>query len=183
MSEQYTPTPWEVCTTDDGTYIAAVELYKTTEKNYVHGGTYETENAISIASIHAATTKKYYPQRPEAEANARRIVACVNACAGFSTDELERAKDLERERDALLAECARLKSVIGKWERAESYQEPHEAIDFALSATPEQSLIHVRNKAKDEAIEACRKVGPQEYPNKLITDGYVAAIEATKEVE
>lgn len=29
--------------------------------------------------------------RPSAEADARRIVACVNACAGISTEALERA--------------------------------------------------------------------------------------------
>ncbi len=48
------------------------------------------------------------------EANARRIVACVNACAGISNDVLEQyaalmpavehCKELEKQRDELLAE-------------------------------------------------------------------------------
>ena len=29
-----------------------------------------------------------------------------------------------------------------------------------------------------ESIEACKEAGPKEYPNKLITDGYVEAIRA-----
>ena len=47
------------------------------------------------------------------EANARRIVACVNACAGITTEQLERSKSLdefmrsmkviEQQRDDLLA--------------------------------------------------------------------------------
>lgn len=49
----------------------------------------------------------------ELEANARRIVACVNACEGVSTDVLEYnarfggVLRLERQRDALLAALER----------------------------------------------------------------------------
>ncbi len=54
----------------------------------------------------------------EAMANARRIVACVNACRGLSTDELEQhglvsavgteLAELEQQRDELLASLQRL---------------------------------------------------------------------------
>ena len=45
--------------------------------------------------------------KDEAEANARRIVACVNACAGISTETLEAMpagpSAIERQREQLLA--------------------------------------------------------------------------------
>ena len=34
----------------------------------------------------------YYEDRDQAEANARRIVACVNACKGISTETLEQVR-------------------------------------------------------------------------------------------
>lgn len=55
-------------------------------------------------------------------ANARRIVACVNACRGLPTDELEQKGlvaavgtqllDVERQRDELLAALEEAKSVL-----------------------------------------------------------------------
>lgn len=65
----------------------------------------------------------------EAEANARRIVACVNACAGVPNEELEfdnvqfikalhERRELRQQRDELLAA---LKEFSGVWERGESF--------------------------------------------------------------
>lgn len=50
-------------------------------------------------------------------ANARRIVACVNACAGISTEELEapsvfKRDELAVERDTLRAETAKLRAAL-----------------------------------------------------------------------
>lgn len=58
------------------------------------------------------------------EANARRIVACVNACRGLPTDELEQKGlvaavgtqllDVERQRDELLAALEEARRAIGE---------------------------------------------------------------------
>jgi len=51
-------------------------------------------------------------------ANARRIVACVNACDGISTEALEREPgSLGMSRDAIRAERDRLRKINAKWVR------------------------------------------------------------------
>ncbi len=54
--------------------------------------------------------------------------------------------------------------------------------DKALSTTPDQALEQFSAKVRDQCIGVCYEVGPKEYPNKLITDGYVEAILAIKEL-
>jgi hypothetical protein len=65
-TETHTPEPWEVrdgmvikAVGDDGAYVAA---------------------AVRAPAGHS---------KEQADANARRIVACVNACAGIPTEDLE----------------------------------------------------------------------------------------------
>ncbi len=69
--------------------------------------------AVEIAPGHTGTNR---------EANARRIVACVNACSGISTEKLEEANDLfkaaaaggatyKRQRDELLAALESMVSI------------------------------------------------------------------------
>lgn len=43
----------------------------------------------AIAAVHAASKKRNEPYASMFEENARRIVACVNACAGMETEHLE----------------------------------------------------------------------------------------------
>lgn len=83
------------------------------------------------------------------EANSRRIVACVNACAGIPTEELVRAKYLntasyamrqkaEKHRDELLAalkkfldsheECADFDGFTAQLVSMDDYHEAQEAI-------------------------------------------------------
>lgn len=71
---------------------------------------------------------------PDAQANARRIVACVNACEGIPTEVLEsgshriiqRYAAAERQRDELLAE---LKSAIEHIDfKHEAYASAYELI-------------------------------------------------------
>lgn len=70
----------------------------------------------AIATVHAASKKRNEPYASMFEANARRIIACVNACAGVDTDLLEAGeldkptmlviqenKDLKHRCDELLA--------------------------------------------------------------------------------
>lgn len=62
----------------------------------------------------------------ENQANARRIVACVNACAGIDTEVLEKhagqqglmiylMSDLVKQRDELLAAAKNLRDVRGRY--------------------------------------------------------------------
>lgn len=59
------------------------------ERITISGG---TKNTV-IARIENTVSKR--PIDENDDANARRIVACVNACAGISTEYLERAQELE----------------------------------------------------------------------------------------
>ena len=61
--------------------------------------------------------------RNEMKANARRIVACVNACAGIPTTRLENgaadilafSMELKNQRDELLAASKNLRDVKGRY--------------------------------------------------------------------
>lgn len=72
MSE-HTPEPWIV-----------------SEESFDNGGIQETVIRGLDGRAAVAVTLEFGPNNPGMrEANARRIVACVNACAGLSTVELE----------------------------------------------------------------------------------------------
>ena len=65
----------------------------------------------AIAAVHAASKKRNEPYASMFEENARRIVACVNACRGIGTDGLEQhglVSLLATQRDELLAALQRL---------------------------------------------------------------------------
>ena len=76
------------------------------------------------------------------EANARRIVACVNACAGIPTDDLERcpsgglfhladmANEVVKQRDELLASVE--KALL--WNKSRKYIMPYRIRDPLLAA-------------------------------------------------
>lgn len=79
MSEKHTPTPWQILPEEvDKPYIRI--------RGTVLGGRYKVANVLT-------TVYEGVPQREadETRANARRIVACVNACQGISTESLERS--------------------------------------------------------------------------------------------
>lgn len=66
------------------------------------------------------------------EANARRIVACVNACAGLSTESLENTSglnelygDMQKERDVQMS-----KRIIAEQQRDELLEALYRAIPF-----------------------------------------------------
>lgn len=74
------------------------------------------ESGQTIAAVMGGNTSGPYfvESNAECEANARRIVACVNACARFATDDLERFplvsehgfalyESVKKQRDELLA--------------------------------------------------------------------------------
>lgn len=85
MSE-HTPEPWEI-----STHLGV------TNPHYVgviaHLGLNTEDNMIAVV-----TSPGHVVTMAECDANARRIVACVNACAGIPTGDLERPGMLERAR-------------------------------------------------------------------------------------
>ena len=97
MSDQHTPGPW----VDDGyAHIGAVN-------DQLNGGYF-----IALC------------EGPDRVANARRIVACVNACAGIPSEMLEAMPSgpvsllpmyarIEKQRDELLAALEYANSIIG----------------------------------------------------------------------
>lgn len=71
MTQKHTPEPWAMSTKVDGNWW------------HISAGNQ------AIAAVHAASKKRNEPYASMFEANARRIVACVNACAGWETIQLE----------------------------------------------------------------------------------------------
>lgn len=104
-------------------------------------------------AIASAMVFHYEHQSSEATANARRIVACVNACAGYSTEALEDAKGvaeasnrlqrklagLEAQRDELLAALKCAESFISNLRVP---QNTHEASIQLSQGLEVLSLIH-----------------------------------------
>ena len=90
MSEQHTPEPW---------LVSKRTVFALNERG---------------TNIFSAIVQDAHTSTEELEANARRIVACVNACAGISTVELDmdnsmfiaalrEKRELRKQRDELLA--------------------------------------------------------------------------------
>lgn len=93
--------------------------------------------------IHTPFRQNVWREDSEAHANARRIVACVNACAGVPTGTLEddmevkatvdQADEWRRQRDALLAAIDKARELmpLGTKKRADWLRE---ASDLAAKA-------------------------------------------------
>jgi len=94
---KHTPEPWKVELTDDpedGSDAYAVDC---------------EDHSIALMDAPGGLALN--------EANARRIVACVNACEGIGTDTLERERSYVRghkERERLAEENAKLREAL-KW--------------------------------------------------------------------
>lgn len=102
-------------------------------------------------------------QHPEAIANARRIVACVNACAGIETESLEADgygdnwAEVRRQRDAQFdAEMA--------WERAMMAAIGEDGIKSVSDA------IGKLKAERDELISALEKILSKFEPGEKISD-------------
>ncbi len=94
------------------------------------------------------------------EANARRIVACVNACAGIPNEQLERGlpamnalvdridgkiATLTKQRDDLLAALIRLRSFVGDPANFDAYGSDEQLVEF---------LRRVKREEADAILEA-----------------------------
>lgn len=108
---QHTAEPWDL--------MRHGAIYGGPVKEYANG---------SARSQIAMTTGADFTNPGEQQANARRIVACVNACAGIATDALEQHSDLTvlglqaermrltQDRDSLLADLAEAAGTLRRYE-------------------------------------------------------------------
>ena len=75
-----------------------------------------TSSGITVSTLDGDFLLACRAGHPQAKRNARRIVACVNACEGISTETLYMSPSLtvgeDTERAALLAECRRQREEI-----------------------------------------------------------------------
>lgn len=68
------------------------------------------------------------------DANARRIVACVNACAGVSDEQLEQLRILLRQRDELLEVCKLAQAMLSDAQLCETGEKCNlPALDDAIA--------------------------------------------------
>ena len=118
MENKHTPEPW-----------------RTDTKSGFPCDIHEEQNMNLLAS-----TISCHVDEVEAEANARRIVACVNACSGITTSELERVNgdvtpifellmQTTKQRDELLSALERIAAGPGDNRLLTAIQWAKEAID------------------------------------------------------
>ena len=139
MSANHTPGPWAVNTAGSA---SAGQPFKIDEF-YVYAPGTQDDVAICSDVIDPVT------QEPS-KANARRIVACVNACEGYDSSELEliakhpsglRAYSIETvaaitaQRDDLLKACRRaILALASACEKDANYRADYEDLARAIEA-------------------------------------------------
>lgn len=135
MSEQHTPEPWVESWENGGLRV----MKETPEGSYT----------IADVELH-----------DEGRANARRIVACVNACVNFDTKTLEAVADcggisggnfgkMRAERDNLRIDKAELLAML-----IEARNDVCEAYNSQLAATPNHPRYHAPIKSRLDRLDA-----------------------------
>jgi len=81
MADKHTPEPWQQ--KHDYNLEGAVRIIANVDADIDHTGTHYTYDTVAICHDDFDETL------PNAESNARRIVACVNALSGISTEAIE----------------------------------------------------------------------------------------------
>lgn len=84
--EKHTAEPWQVGVGEDNG-LPCVDAYD------------ETGHLIELCECWGEVVDKF--ETEQSRANARRIVACVNACAGIPTEELEAVGRSQSQQDRL----------------------------------------------------------------------------------
>ena len=132
MTQEHTPEPWIIRRGDWSTRATLI----TTAKR-------RRNKTVPIAEVDTDGFNKEFGD--EQKANARRIVACVNACAAIPTDELEKAaadpiagmfgrlagKSVSQ-RDHAVRALSQLLSVLDDPRR--TAEQTHDALEAARSA-------------------------------------------------
>lgn len=133
MNQQHTPEPWEVCAFGIGLHA----------------------NNIPICQFH----NKLGDDFPNCEANARRIVACVNACAGIPNEDLEMDNSafirVFNERNELVKQRDDLLAALNLWKLASDNAEESELDDMACYCMP-MPLFCDADEATDAAIASAK---------------------------
>ena len=127
------------------------------------------------------------PDIDACEANARRIVACVNACAGVTTEELEqggfvtglieRLEEKERQRDALQEELENI--ATAEWREFDP-DTRRCAYEFVLWA--QSRARHALNRVLSGDVTAPLPEGEEQYLSKKSLWGMRVPIDATAKV-
>ncbi len=98
---EHTPEPWTIKVIEpnweiSGEMEARIEASVKADGEVLPDTQYSGPMLYNIATLNFIAMKrnKFRILRNEGEANARRIVACVNACAGLSIEDLERSTGL-----------------------------------------------------------------------------------------
>lgn len=100
------------------------------------------------------------------KANARRIVACVNALAHVATEELEsgrlqsivqRAADAEKQRDELYAKVADTElALFAENQKRQDVERQRDALLVALESLIDMDVAYQRGEKVELAVEAAR---------------------------
>lgn len=114
------------------------------------------------------------------EANARRIVACVNACAGLANEQLDRVvknplssyRELMQQRDELLAALEKCRKELSAWMRdhgddiatQEAVADARAAIAKAKGNHTEQPLEMVESSAPAIVFYPAGSLGEEVQP-------------------
>lgn len=140
MSEQHTTEPWPFGATPINSKEDAISLFK--QSLDVHEGSIG-EHFFEIYNDEARRIA--FLIGPTALANSRRIVACVNACAGIPTSRIEAgaadilaySMELKLQRDELLALLERASVSLGSFTSdmgwAQSDMDTMDSIDAAIA--------------------------------------------------
>jgi hypothetical protein len=129
-NETHTPEPWIISGPSPGI-----------GKGIDDGGDYAiiAGGHIIGETIHLVDHNEYRP----AEANARRIVACVNACAGISDIEVIRIADMPR-----TALNARLELLRQRDELEAALLKCEQVINCYINGLPVNEWVPVRDSAR-----------------------------------
>lgn len=127
-----------------------------TKEPWGTAGTTVVQGLLPLAECTVADrSRSLKPDQLEAERNARRIVACVNACAGIPTDQIQKDIDVggyedivkchqahiemvEKQRDKLLAASKSLRKAFGG-----AYHVPHSNEEAAALMGIDEAIAEV----------------------------------------
>jgi hypothetical protein len=85
MSEKHSPEPWQAARLD----VSGADEFKAYTARCIDEGSPGDFYIVLVQKPDGPADACHTGNGPASAANARRIVACVNACAGLSTEALE----------------------------------------------------------------------------------------------
>lgn len=124
-ASEHTPTPWKLFTAQDGTKFLGIG-------DDTGGGI--TDGGFGL-----------WRDDEEALANARRIVACVNACAGIETETLENFEDIKadaaKRADEAAARLQRIAAIIEAVDGLVAYLNLDPSVETTVTTATEITMV------------------------------------------